>query len=290
MSVVNDTSPIAVPQQHSVPPVAEFRGVSKVWNPGTSRAFKALENINFCIEDLPNAGEFITIIGPSGCGKSTVLNLLAGFQGVYPPTSGEILVRGLPISGPGKDRGMVFQKYSSFPHMTVLDNVSFGLRMNQHALGLTDEHILQTVHEWIKRVGLNGHERKYPHQLSGGQQQRVAIARTLALKPRILLMDEPFSALDEPTRLEMQSLLVDLWVEVEATVLMVTHSIVEAVYLGDRIWLFASNPGRIAKQFTNLPPRVPGIPPLEFQKSPDFQAVVDQVAKVFNRVQRGEEV
>lgn len=267
------------------PPVVEFRSVTKIWDVGTPRECTAIQDVTFRIDDLPNVGEMVTIIGPSGCGKSTVLNLIAGFQGVYPPTRGEILVRGKQINGPGIDRGMIFQKYSSFPNRTVLRNVRFGLEMNRDRLGITETHIQSQANEWIERVGLKGHEYKYPHQLSGGQQQRVAIARTMALKPRILLMDEPFSALDEPTRLEMQRLLVDLWTEVEATVIMVTHSIVEAVYLGDRVWLFSAGPGRLVREFKDLPPRVPGRPPIELQKEPHFLAVVDKVAAEFAKVQ-----
>ncbi|MCE5230873.1 ABC transporter ATP-binding protein [bacterium] len=271
----------------SQPPVVEFRSVTKVWEPGTPRECTAIRDVTFCIEDLPNVGEMVTLIGPSGCGKSTVLNLIAAFQGTYPPTSGEILVRGRRIDGPGIDRGMIFQKYSSFPNRTVLRNVRFGLEINRERLGISETQIDSQAREWIKKVGLGGHEQKYPHQLSGGQQQRVAIARTMALKPRILLMDEPFSALDEPTRIEMQRLLVDLWTEVEATVIMVTHSIVEAVYLGDRVWLFSQGPGRIVKEFKDLPPRVPGKSPLESQKDADFLKVVDHVADEFAKVQRG---
>lgn len=267
-------------------PVVEFHDVSKVFNPGTPRKFTAVEHLTFSIEDFPNRGEFITIIGPSGCGKSTFLNLLAGFKEVHPPTAGEILVRRRPIRGPGIDRGMVFQKYSSFPHLTVLQNVRFGLDLNKKTLDSTEAEIDATAREWIEKVGLATHEGKYPHQLSGGQQQRVAIARCLVLKPRILLMDEPFSALDEPTRMEMQRLLVDLWVKIEATVFLVTHSITEAVYLGDRVWIFTRAPGRIGKEFRDIPPSPPGVPPMEFQKSPEFQRAVDKVAEEFRAIDR----
>jgi NitT/TauT family transport system ATP-binding protein len=271
---------------HTALPVVEFHDVSKVFNQGTSKEFIAIEHLSFSIEDFPNRGEFISIVGPSGCGKSTFLNLLAGFKEIYPPTSGRIVVRGRPIQGPGIDRGMVFQKYSSFPHLTVLANVRFGLDLNKRKLGQDDKQIEETARQWIERVGLSGHEGKYPHQLSGGQQQRVAIARCLALKPKILLMDEPFSALDEPTRMEMQRLLVDIWVEIEATVFLVTHSITEAVYLGDRVWIFTQTPGRIGKEFRDIPPSQPGVPPLEFQKSLEFQAAVQKVAEEFRIVDR----
>jgi NitT/TauT family transport system ATP-binding protein len=261
--------------------IVEFKDVCKIWNPGTALAFTALKDLSFVIEDIPGKVEFITIVGPSGCGKSTALGLLAGFQGVYPPTSGEILVRGQPVSGPGKDRGMIFQKYSSFPHMTVLKNVRFGLELNREELGLSHAEIDRQAREWIAKVGLGGHERKYPHQLSGGQQQRVAIARSLALKPEILLMDEPFSALDEPTRFEMQRLVVELYRNVEATVLMVTHSLAEAVYLGDRVWIFSQAPGRIKKAFTGIFFTDPAGSPEEVQKSRAFLDVLEQVGAAF---------
>ena len=273
-----------------LPPVIEFRNVGKIWNPGTRREFKALDNINFCIDDLPGRGEMIAILGPSGCGKSTMLNLLAGFQEVFPPTSGEILVRGQPVTGPGLDRGMVFQKYSSFPHLTVYENVRFGLDLNRDKLGLEEPEIDRRCREWLKKVGLDAHLEKYPHQLSGGQQQRVAIARTLVVKPRIILMDEPFSALDEPTRLEMQRLLVELWAEVEATVLLVTHSIIEGVFLGDRVWLFSRAPGRIVKEFRDLPAPAPGVHPLQVQRTPAFLEAVERVSAVFRKIEAGEPV
>jgi len=278
----------SAPTIAAAPAVVEFKDVCKVFNPGTPQAFKTIDDVSFSIADLPGKGEFIAVLGPSGCGKSTLLNLIAGFREVYPPTSGEILVRGEPIAGPGIDRGMVFQKYSSFPHLTVYQNVRFGLDMNRERLGLTESEIDTRAKQWIERVGLQDHVRKYPHQLSGGQQQRVAIARTLVLKPRILLMDEAFSALDEPTRLEMQHLLVALWTEVQATVFMVTHSIMEAVYLGDRIWVFTPCPGRIAREIANLPRAVAGVPARELQKTSEFLAAVESVSTVFSAVERGD--
>ncbi len=271
----------------TAPAIVEFRDVSKVFNFGTPAAFKALDQLSFRVDDLPGKGEFIAILGPSGCGKSTALNLLAGFQGIHPPTSGEILVRGRRIDGPGRDRGMIFQKYSSFPHLTVIENVEIGLRFNRRALGLDDGKIDAHARDWIGRVGLRGHEYKYPHQLSGGQQQRVALARSMVLKPRILLMDEPFSALDEPTRIDMQRLIVELWQEVEATVLLVTHSIVEATYLGDRVWIFTHAPGRIACEITDVPAPVAGEDPLLMQKDAAFLACADRVAECFVRVEAG---
>lgn len=265
------------------PAVVEFSNVLHTFNRGTSREYTAIRDITFRIEDIPERGEFIAMLGPSGCGKSTVLNLIAGFRGFVPPTEGQALVFGQPVAGPGPDRGMVFQKYSSFPHLTVLQNVLFGLNLVKDPARSRAERE-ELALEWIRKVGLEAHARKYPSQLSGGQQQRVALARTLALRPRILLMDEPFSALDEPTRIDMQRLLVDLWHEVNATVFMVTHSIAEAVYLGDRIWIFTPAPGRLAVQIEKEPPRAQGTDPLEAQEQSDFKKDVQLVAREFTRV------
>jgi len=260
-------------------PIIEFRNVSMSF--GTSRA---LYDLSFAIEDRPDAGEFIAIIGPSGCGKSTLLNLIAGFLA---PTAGEVLMRGAPIRGPGRDRGMIFQKYSSFPHLTVLDNVLFGLRINRSEMGLGEGACRDRAMALIREVGLVGHERKYPHQLSGGQQQRVAIARTLALEPGILLMDEPFSALDEPTRLEMQELIVELWYRIHPTIFCVTHSIPEAVYLGERVWILTKAPGQIAYNIHDCIPPSPGIPPIAAQERPAFKEAARIVAEAFHRVLDG---
>jgi NitT/TauT family transport system ATP-binding protein len=269
----------------TLPPVIEFRGVTKTFNPGEPAQFTALKDISFRIDDIPDYGEFIAIVGPSGCGKSTILNLIHGFSDVYPPSAGEVLVRGRKVTGPGRDRGMIFQKYSSFPHRTVLENVTFGLELNQDELKLSGSERQAQAREWIRKVGLGGHERKYPHQLSGGQQQRVAIARSLVLKPQIILMDEPFSALDEPTRLEMQRLILDLWHEVEATVLIVTHSIAEAVYLGDRVWVMGAGPGRIAREFKDVIPKTRGADPLVVQETAAFKEAVAEIGKAFREVE-----
>jgi NitT/TauT family transport system ATP-binding protein len=275
----------AAPPASTGPPVVEFVHVEKTYQAGTSKAFTALEDINFTVEDIPDYGEFIAIIGPSGCGKSTILNLIQGFPDVYPPTRGEVRVRGRRVDGPGKDRGMVFQKYSSFPNRTVLGNVTFGLEVNRRELGLSRSEMQDRAMELIHRVGLAGHEKSYPHELSGGQQQRVAIARSLVLRPRIILMDEPFSALDEPTRYEMQRLITELWHEVEATVFLVTHSISEAVYLGDRVWIMTGAPGRIAQVFDDVIPPTRDSDPLLTQESPAFKEVVAEVAQSFTRLE-----
>jgi NitT/TauT family transport system ATP-binding protein len=267
------------------PPVIEFKGVSKTFNAGTPAQFTALKDINFAIEDVPDYGEFVAIVGPSGCGKSTILNLIQGFSDVHPPSSGEVLVRGRRVEGPGRDRGMIFQKYSSFPHRTVLENVTFGLELNQDELKLGRSDRALRARDWIRKVGLAGHEHKYPHQLSGGQQQRVAIARSLVLKPQIILMDEPFSALDEPTRHEMQRLIMGLWHEVEATVLIVTHSISEAVYLGDRVWIMAAGPGRIAHEFKDVIPKTRDSDPIAAQNTTAFKDAVEEVGRAFREVE-----
>ncbi len=262
------------------PPIVEFRNVSVRFG-----SFTALHEVSFTIEDLPNRGEFISIIGPSGCGKSTVLNLIAGF---LRPTEGEILVGGQPVPGPGRDRGMIFQQYSSFPHLTVLQNVLFGLEINKREIGLDHHARVSRARELIDQVGLTGHEDKYPHQLSGGQQQRVAIARTLATEPRILLMDEPFSALDEPTRLEMQELLVGLWHRIQPTIFCVTHSVTEAVYLAERLWIFTQAPGQIAYDIRDAIPPSVGISPLMAQERPDFKKATLVVTEAFRAVLENE--
>lgn len=279
---IEDHSEILTPGKY--PSIVSFKNVCKVFNPGTPNEFTALKNVNFEIEDLPDVGEFIALVGPSGCGKSTVLNLIQGFQEVGPPTAGQVLVRNKPVTGPGRDRGMIFQKYSSFPHLTVLQNVMFGLQLNRETLGYSNKVMENLSREMIAKVGMRGHEDKFPYQLSGGQQQRVAIARTLVLKPRIILMDEPFSALDEPTRIEMQQLITSLWKEVEATVFIVTHSLAEAVYLSDRIFMFKSNPGRLTKQIMVKAEEIgkhEGMSPMEVQESSKFNQYLKGITEEF---------
>jgi NitT/TauT family transport system ATP-binding protein len=267
------------------PPVVEFKKVEKTFGAGTPKAFTALRDFSFRIEDKPGVGEFISLVGPSGCGKSTILNLIQGFPDVYPPTRGEVRVRGQLVKGPGADRGMIFQRYSSFPQRTVLQNVTFGLEVGSPEMGYSERS--DRAMEWIKKVGLGGHEHKYPHQLSGGQQQRVAIARTLVLRPRIILMDEPFSALDEPTRLEMHRLVMALWHEVEATCFIVTHSISEAVYLGDTVWLLTHAPAQLAKVYDDIIPRTRDDDPLLVQQSPRFKEALAEVAHAFHAIESG---
>ena len=257
-------------------PIVEFRGVTLRFG-----KFTALLDVSFKVENELNKGEFVSMIGPSGCGKSTILNLIAGF---LQPTEGEVLVDGKPVTGPGRDRGMIFQQYSSFPHLTVLQNVLFGLEINKEDINLDPSARLARASELIEQVGLSGHESKYPNQLSGGQQQRVAIARTLATEPRILLMDEPFSALDEPTRLEMQELLVGLWHRIQPTIFCVTHSVSEAVYLSERLWIFTQTPGQIAYDIREAIPPSVGISPLMAQERPEFKKAAMVVTEAFRGV------
>jgi len=192
--------------------------------------------------------EFMCVLGPSGCGKSTLIRIIAGLDS---PTSGEVLLDGHQVSGPGPDRGMVFQGYTLFPWLTVKKNVMFGLRMAGQGAATAESE----AREWISLVGLSKFENSYPHQLSGGMKQRVAIARALANRPRILLMDEPFGALDAQTRAQMQSYLLEIWKNVDVTILFITHDLDEAVYLSDRILVLGTNPSRISEMIEDPVPR-----------------------------------
>lgn len=230
------------PPPASRPDVVVFKNVTKTFGEG-SDAKVAIQDISFVVEDLPNIGELVTIVGPSGCGKSTMLRTIAALKPHFPPTKGEVLVFGKPVREPGPDRGLVDQKYSLLPHLNVIENVAFGLKLR----GTQRSERRDRAQDWVKKVGLDGCEKKFPSELSGGMQQRVALAATLILGPRILLMDEPFGALDPGIRLRMQELLMQLWKEQEATVFLVTHSVEEAVYLGDRVFLMAAKPGRLVE-------------------------------------------
>ncbi|RKF50157.1 ABC transporter ATP-binding protein [Paraburkholderia fungorum] len=194
----------------------------------------ALNNISF----RTHRREFVCVIGPSGCGKSTLIRILAGLER---QTSGSVLLDGAPVEGPGADRGMVFQGYTLFPWLTVKKNVMFGLKMNGHSSMHAEREALQ----WLDLVGLTKFANVYPHQLSGGMKQRVAIARALANRPRILLMDEPFGALDAQTRARMQTHLLDIWRNIDVTVLFITHDLDEAIFLADRILVLKANPGEV---------------------------------------------
>ena len=208
-----------------------------------SDAVTALESIRLSVE----AHEFISIVGPSGCGKSTLLYLVGGF---LQPTTGEIRLRDRPVSGPGNDRGIVFQRYSLFPWLTVQDNIAYGLR----EMGVPRNERERIVADHVRLVHLEGCERRYPRELSGGMQQRVAIAQTLACNPEILLMDEPFGALDAMTREQMNLELIRIWSKSDKTVIFITHSIAEAIFLSDRVIAMTARPGTIADVISiNLP-------------------------------------
>ena len=267
-----------------LPVVVEFHKVKKTFNPGRKNAYTAINDVTFKVEDLPDKGEFITVVGPSGCGKSTILRLIAGLGPQHPATEGEVLLFGKPVTGPGADRGMVFQTYTSLDNRTVLDNVAFGLECR----GVSRGHRHEQARHWIHRVGLSikNDQYKYPHELSGGMRQRVAIARTLILKPRIILMDEPFGALDPTTRLHMQDLLIGLWREVEATVFFVTHDITEAVYLGDRCFVLSGAPGTLLK--TLQVPR-PERPAAQMQREVGFQEMVYELRDTIEQLEEGKD-
>ena len=194
----------------------------------------ALKNINF----KAHKREFVCVIGPSGCGKSTLIRILAGLE---TETSGKMLLDGKEVHGPGPDRGMVFQGYTLFPWLTVKKNVMFGLEMEGRGKFTSEEEAMQ----WIDLVGLSKFANSYPHQLSGGMKQRVAIARALANQPRILLMDEPFGALDAQTRSRMQAYLMEIWKNIDITILFITHDLDEAIYLADRILVLKAHPGEV---------------------------------------------
>jgi NitT/TauT family transport system ATP-binding protein len=205
------------------------------------KEMEALRDINLTIEE----NQFVCFIGPSGCGKTTLLRIVAGLEA---PTSGAATIDGEPIVGPSPERGMVFQEYSLFPWRTILDNTVFGLELK----GIDKAKREERGRQYLKMVGLEGFEKRYPHELSGGMKQRVAIARALVNDPKALLMDEPFGALDAQTRNTMQSELLRIWEEEKKTVLFVTHSVDEAIYLADAIVIMSARPGRI-KDIIQIP-------------------------------------
>jgi NitT/TauT family transport system ATP-binding protein len=214
------------------PVILEVKGLYKEFD-GNHGKVTALKDINF----KTHKREFVCVIGPSGCGKSTLIRILAGLE---EPSSGEVLLDGKAINGPGPDRGMVFQSYTLFPWLTVKKNVMFGMEVSGRG-GLAEQDALQ----WIDLVGLSKFANSYPHELSGGMKQRAAIARALANQPRILLMDEPFGALDAQTRSKMQSYLLEIWRNIDITILFITHDLDEAIYLADRILVLKAHPGEV---------------------------------------------
>ena len=212
-------------------------------------------------------GDFVTVIGPSGCGKSTLLNIVAGF---LQPTLGEALLDGAPITGPGADRGVVFQQYSLFPWMTVRKNVEFGLKMQ----GLGANARESAARSLLGMAGVLAFENHYPDQLSGGMKQRVGIVRALATSPQVMLMDEPFGALDSQTRTVMQEILTNMWQQLQLSVLFITHDIEEAIFLSEKVYVMTARPGRIKAEIPIPLPR-PRTP--EMMASPTFHALVRQL-------------
>ena len=225
-------------------PVAlEVKGLTKHFE-SSRGVVTALEDLSFTVHKR----EFTCVIGPSGCGKSTLVRILAGLETA---SAGEVLVDGKSVSGPGPDRGMVFQGYTLFPWLSVKQNVMFGPKVS----GTSSLAAEREARQWIDLVGLGKFENAYPHQLSGGMKQRVAIARALANQPRVLFMDEPFGALDAQTRCEMQNYLLDIWKNVDITIVFITHDLDEAVFLADRILVLDANPGRFCEMVQVPVPR-----------------------------------
>ena len=211
-----------------------IQAVSRTFEGHKGQRTQALLPVDFEVRD----NDFVTILGPSGCGKSTLLRIVAGLDHA---TSGRVLLDGVPVEGPGADRGMVFQSYTLFPWLTIEQNIRFGLRER----GMPEAQQKERAAYFIAKVGLRGFEQHFPKQLSGGMQQRTAIARALANDPKILLMDEPFGALDNQTRVLMQELLLGIWEAERKTVLFVTHDIDEAIFMANRVAVFSARPGRI---------------------------------------------
>ncbi len=239
-----------------------FEGVSHTYQPPRGRPVLALDTLNLDVA----AEEFVALLGPSGCGKSTLLYLLGGF---IPVQRGRIVVDGKAVDGPGRDRGVVFQSFALFPWMSVRRNVRYGLQK----LGLTRAEQERRTQSFIDLVHLTGFEDSYPSQLSGGMRQRVAIARTLAVEPSILLMDEPFGALDAQTREIMQDELLAIMQRRRMTTVFVTHDVREAVYLADRVVVLSARPGRIREI---VPIRLASRTP-DTHKTPEFQGYVDHL-------------
>lgn len=236
-----------------------IQGVSRVFSGAKGVQTHALTPIDFEVRE----NDFVTILGPSGCGKSTMLRIVAGLD---QPSSGRVLLDSRPVEGPGADRGMVFQSYTLFPWLTVEQNICFGMR----ECGMSERQQKERADYFIAKVGLRGFEHHFPKQLSGGMQQRTAIARALANDPQILLMDEPFGALDNQTRVLMQELLLGIWESAQKTVLFVTHDIDEAIFMANRVAVFTARPGRIK---TELSVELPHPRHYTIKTSPEFMAL-----------------
>ncbi len=287
------THNLALPSYHNQSPevrarfqrIAQRPVVLKVEHLGKSfesvkGTVQALHDVSFQVRRR----EFISIIGPSGCGKSTLIRILAGLE---EHTAGQILLDEQEVTGPGPDRGMVFQGYTLFPWLTVLKNVMFGLEVSSPIRGIAGITIEQEARGWIDMVGLSAFADSYPHELSGGMKQRVAIARALANRPRILLMDEPFGALDAQTRAKMQSYLLQIWKNVDVTIIFITHDLDEAVYLSDRIIVLKANPGEV-QEIIEVPVEHPRRP--EQFLSQEFLATKKRLEELIHPPREAEEL
>ena len=249
----------------------EVKNLHLIYDSGSGQ-YAALRDVSFSVND----GEFVSLIGSSGCGKSTLLNL---FAGLIPPTSGEILIDGEKLNGTGRDRSVVFQHYSLFPWMSARKNITFALK--QHGKKHKEGSLREKADKYLDMVGLKDAGNKYPRELSGGMQQRVAIARALALDTRMLLMDEPFGAIDARNRVRLQELLLDLWAAEERrkTVIFVTHDIDEAIFLSDRIIVMSSEHGRIREQIPVHIPRPRNRD--EIVRTPEYAALRNKIVLLF---------
>ena len=255
-------SPASAPPGHvSGPPILRVAAVDKIFH-ASSGPVEALRDIDVTIEE----GEFVCLLGASGCGKSTLLRIIAGFEQA---TRGQVLVRGIGVDRPAPDRGMVFQDYALFPWLTVRENIEFGPRHR----GVAAKDLAQTTGRFLAMVGLATCADRYPHQLSGGMKQRVAIARVLANDADIVLMDEPFGALDALIRSKLQEDLIEIWQRTKLTILFVTHAVEEAVLLADRILVMAAGPGRVDCQIKVELPRPRDV------ASPEFNALRRDVTR-----------
>ncbi|MBC7697338.1 MAG: ABC transporter ATP-binding protein [Bacteroidia bacterium] len=237
--------------------ILEVKDLNKVYKTAKGEVV-ALKNVNF----KTHKREFVCVIGPSGCGKSTLIRILAGLES---HTSGDVLLDNKPVTGPGRDRGMVFQGYTLFPWLNVKQNVMFGLKMNN----IGSEEAGREADTWLELVGLEKFANAYPHELSGGMKQRVAIARALVNQPRILLMDEPFGALDAQSRCKMQTHLLEIWRNIDVTILFITHDLDEAIFLADRILVLKAHPGEVQELIEVPVPRPRSVDDLI---SPEFLA------------------
>ncbi|NLL36536.1 MAG: ABC transporter ATP-binding protein [Fretibacterium sp.] len=249
-------------------PILEARGLQKIFDPNSPRTLVAINNLNLSVE--PN--EFVCIVGPSGCGKSTLLRIFAGLDA---PTGGEALIKGRPITGPGRERGMVFQEYSLMPWRSVEENIFLGPEFS----GRSKRECKAIAQKYINLVKLEGFEKAFPHELSGGMRQRVAIARALANDPEVLLMDEPFGALDSYTRIILQRELLKIWQANRKTVLFITHSVDEAVFLSDRIVVMSARPSRIVLE------EVLDIPHPRTQDNPAYGKTVKKILDILEEEQ-----